>query len=268
MLGCMMRTGHGSSQAASSVWSTAMRWDASSGRTTAIIEGLFDEDLDEITFLINACSQFLDHPLMFPEILLHVTTVRLNEYLRIPCEEAFYVWEQRTGLSNLPYFNLNSHVAVWNWTLEDFQHATTIANRSLTNMAFLRRRFQYTTQCAEKLLAMLAELKDSAYENKNIAMLFGKEDEWRQRLSDRILQSQTYEHQIDCVQKRIENLNNVVSGLKTIILHIVLSNYLSYTRFSPRSTARTKASWLRSIFRSPRQCAAIVYRCVPLHTSP
>ncbi|PVI04527.1 hypothetical protein DM02DRAFT_668951 [Periconia macrospinosa] len=205
-----MRAGHGSIKTASSVWSAAMTWDAVTGRTIALIEGLHDDDLHDFTLHLASCSPFLGHPLMLPEILLHMTTSRLNERLRIPCEEEFYLYEQQTGLSNLPYFSKISHAAVWDWSLKDFQNATTIANRSLTNMSFLRRRFQYTTQYAERLFATLTEIKASEYKNETIATIIKEEDEWRQRLADRILQSKVYEHQTDCVQKRIENLNNVL----------------------------------------------------------
>ncbi|CAI6337532.1 unnamed protein product [Periconia digitata] len=206
----VFRSGHGSITTASSVWSAAMRWDASTGRTIAFIEGLFDEDRNDLELYINTCSKFLGHPLMLPEILLHMVTFRLNELLRIPCEEEFYRYEQQTGLSNLPYFSKISHAAVYEWTLQDFQRATTVANRSLTNMVFLRRRFQFTTQYAEKLFSMLTEIKKSEFMNNEIAILIKKEDDCRQRLSDRILQSKIYEHQTECVQKRIENLNTVL----------------------------------------------------------
>lgn len=129
-----MRSGHGSIKTASSVWSTATSWDAFTGCTTAFIEGLFDDDLADLQTHIRSSSQFLGHPLMLPEILLHMVTFRLNERMRIPCEEEFYQYEQRTGLSNLPYFSNISHAAVWQWNVQDFQQATTMSNRSLTTM--------------------------------------------------------------------------------------------------------------------------------------
>jgi hypothetical protein len=187
-----------------------MTWDACTGRTVGFLEGMSREEFIDFKFHIGSCSRFLGQPLMLPEILLHMITFQLNEHSRIPSENDFYPQEQRTGLSNLPYFSTVSHSAVWQWNLQDFQQATTIANRSLTTMAFLKRRFRFITQYAQKMLSLLAELKESNYQNDHIATIIKKEDEWRQRLSDRISQSETYEHQTECMQIRIENLNTVV----------------------------------------------------------
>jgi len=193
-----------------SVWVTALHWDARSGRTIGFIEGI-KGDLPELKFLIESCSRFLGHPLMVPEIILHMVTTSLNEGARIPREEDFYPQERLTGLSYLPYFSEISHNEIWKWDFKNFQQATAIANKSYNTMAFLKRRFRFNAEYAQKMLEVLNELQGSRYTNMEIEKLIKNDNEWKQRLSDRIYQSETYEHQNQCVQERIQNLNTVVS---------------------------------------------------------
>lgn len=213
----MARLGHGShgshrsSEAYSSVWIVALTWDARTSRTVGFLEGFTYTDFDELGFHIRSCSTLLGHPLMLPEILLHMVTAQLNERARIPCEDDFYREECRTGLSSMPSYHASNHSSVWEWDFKDFQDATATANKCLTTMVFLQRRFRFTTQYAQRQLSLLAELKDSHYKEEHIKIMFRKtEQHWRQRLLNRISLLETYDHQTECVQKRIKNLNAVV----------------------------------------------------------
>ncbi|KAF2789575.1 hypothetical protein K505DRAFT_365485 [Melanomma pulvis-pyrius CBS 109.77] len=70
----VVRIGHGSSKVYGSIWVSALAWDAHTSRTVGFIEGMSPADLKELKFHIKSCSQSLGHPLMLPEILLHMIT--------------------------------------------------------------------------------------------------------------------------------------------------------------------------------------------------
>lgn len=199
----IIRIGFAKSKRCGMTWSVALTWNVQTNRTVGFIEGFSATDMSELKFHIKSCSRNLSHPLMIPEILLHMITVKLNDQDRVPCEDDFYAEEQRTGISNMP--NPINHASVWAWNLQDFKDVTTKANRCLTNMVFLERRFRFTTELTRRFVSLLAELRNDEQVRKIVY-----EDHLRQRLLNRMWQLEAYVHQTECVQKRMDNLNTVL----------------------------------------------------------
>jgi len=209
--GIIFRIGHCTLKARGSVYAFALTWDVCTRRTVGFLEGFSEADMEEMKSLINSFSQSLAHPLTLPEILLHMITSKLNECARIPAEEAFYREEWRTGLTNMPDAPASTYSSLWNWGFQDFQNSTARANKSLTAIVFLEQRFWITARLARRLIELLDELQNSNYEDPSIRNEFKQSrHRIRQRLLNRVELLETYEHQTQCVQKRVENLNTVV----------------------------------------------------------
>lgn len=209
-----LRMGFASRRSCGCVWAYALSWNAMTGRTTAFIEGFSDLDVEELIFLLNANFETLNHPLTLAEILLHMLTSQLNEHSRVPVEEAFYREEERTGLSSLPS-GVNTE---WTLGFDDFKHITGTANKSLTRMVFLMRRFRLLVCYARRLHSVLGEFKDARFEDPGISAIIMKGYHQRsQRLLNRIEMLGTYEHQTECMQKRVGNLS---TRLETVLSQI------------------------------------------------
>ncbi|KAF2745861.1 hypothetical protein M011DRAFT_446485 [Sporormia fimetaria CBS 119925] len=196
--------GFASSKACGTVWQIALSWNATTGRSTGLIEGLSPNRAEELLELLNLNSQNLDHPLVLPEILLHMLTAHLNERSRVPLEEEFYALESLTGLTSAPS-PINTE---WYLGFDDFKSITGTAYKTLTRMVFLTRRFRMLVSFAQRLQYLLAELKGERFENEHLVpMLERTYHQWNQRLLNRVAVLEAYEHQTECVQKRIANLN-------------------------------------------------------------
>ncbi|KAF2008583.1 hypothetical protein BU24DRAFT_429178 [Aaosphaeria arxii CBS 175.79] len=207
----VIRVGHGSSTAYSSMWSFALKWDAQTGRTDGFLEGFSPASLTEFTEHIKSSSTYLGHGLTLPEILVHMITTQLNDRMRIPCEELFYDEERRTDLSNLSYLGSKRPAALQTWSLDEIQGITTRANRYITTMVYLKRRFRSTAQITHRLLSILEEVSRIDRTDSDAWTQDQLEDDRRkQRLQNRVGVLEGYEYQTECMLKRIENLNNVL----------------------------------------------------------
>jgi hypothetical protein len=153
---------------------------------------------------------------MFPEIVLHMMILPLNDRLRVSSEEEFFVEEQRTGLSRLKKTPDQAHV-IWNWGFKDFQHSTTKVNKFLTRIAYVRRRFAFAKQINQRMLDILDELQTYEFTNSEITKILRS---WRierkERLLNQLAQLESYEHQSECMQKRADNLITVVSSKREL----------------------------------------------------
>lgn len=218
-----LRIGFASRRVCGCVWVFTLTWNATTGRTAAFIEGFSETDLEELVFLLNANSKTLDHPLTLSEILLHMLTYQLNEHSRVPLEEAFYRQEERTGLTSLPS-GVNTE---WTLGFDEFKQITGSANKAFTRMVFLTRRFRLLVCYAKRLQSVLDELKESTFEDARIPSIFAKGyHQWSQRLLNRIGMLESYEHQTECMQKRIGNFNTRVSSIS---LHDMPSKFEGLT---------------------------------------
>jgi hypothetical protein len=134
-------------------------------------------------------------------------TAQLNERLRIPIEEEYYRQEERTGLSSLPG-GINHE---WYLGFEEFKNITGTVNKTLTRMVFLTRRFRLLVQFSQRLLSVLSELKDAQFKAERVKPMLEKTyHQWSQRISNRVGILESYEHHTECMQRRVENLNNRV----------------------------------------------------------
>ncbi|KAF2873767.1 hypothetical protein BDV95DRAFT_666813 [Massariosphaeria phaeospora] len=206
----LIRVGHGSSTRFSSRWAFALTWDASLGRTTGFLEGLSETHMLELKALLKSCSPHLGHPLTIPEILLHIVSATLNERIRIPRENEFYELERRTGLTQMMQTSAEERHTMWAWSFHDFQRTTTQANKFNTVLAYLRRRFRFASHLAERLLQINDELSLLDFEEVGMKITREGGHQRRERLVNRIGLLQSYEHQTECVQKRIDNLKTVL----------------------------------------------------------
>lgn len=209
ILDWVMRMGLGPSMRRSSAWVFALTWDSHTKRSIGFLEGFSDEDLSDLRDLLKSCTRLLSHPLMLPELFLHMITAQLNDRIRILCEETFYNEERRTGVSSLFYPISASHAAIRKWGAKEFQEAMEKANKSFTTTIYLKSRIRLALKITQRLLSFIDELEDAGVYYKCKA----EKRQQRERLMNRTGMLETYEHQAECVLKRIENLNTVVRML-------------------------------------------------------
>lgn len=238
----------------------ASSWNSRTNRVVGFIEKMPNDDMRELKSHLTSCSPLLGHPLMVPELILHMLTAKLNLH-RLPCEEEFYLEERRTGLSNAPPYASENHAPIWSWNSQDFEDVTTRANQAFTTVLFLQRRFRFTKQLAQRLLSLLEEINGDP--NLRIRYKDGRH-QWKQRLSNRVSVLESYEHQTECVQKRIANLNTVVRNPHFSLQFAI--DLDSSTPSSPKSTAETKATSPKSTSASHKQSAATASPCEQSHT--
>jgi hypothetical protein len=261
MIAFVIRPAHTSITTFGSAWSFALSWDARSGRTTGILDGITASDMVDLKELLGYCSKYLQHPLTLPEIFLEMITIHLNERIRIPSEEEFFVEERRTGLSRVQgYGNSGHHSAVWTWGFEDFQHSTTTANKYVTTLAYLKRRFGFAMQLTRRLLSIQEELDNCDF--------VGSDDikqkityhsiQRKERLQNKLELLENYQHHTECMQKRVDNLITVVRFNSTNPIGF-LTEHNSYILYSPKSTAETRAALQKSIFKSRVQSVVRVF---------
>ncbi|KAF2277713.1 uncharacterized protein EI97DRAFT_271051 [Westerdykella ornata] len=189
-----------------------LSWSAPTGRTTGYINGISPSDLQSFVNLINSCTTFLGHPLTVAEIFLHLIVRNLNEVIRLPEEERYYVDEIRTGLAEAQInpSKTGNHV-VWGWKFQDFLDSTTRANMFLTTLAYLQRRFQFAHQVYGRLLNILEEFETYEFESPNTKVLLERgANERRERLTNRLNDVENYQHQCQCMQMRAENMIKVL----------------------------------------------------------
>ena len=187
----------------------SLAWNARTSRVVGFIERIPDSIMRELRFLLKSCSRMLGHPLMLPEIFVQLNTTKLNNDGRVPWEGRFLTLEERTSVSNNETPDLsNAYNAVWSWKPEDFEDVTTQANKTFVAMVVYQRGLGVTKQLVQHLLSLLDEINS----DRNLNARFkDSRHQWKQRLSNRVFRIETYENQTENVQKRITNLNSVVS---------------------------------------------------------
>ncbi|KAF2732091.1 hypothetical protein EJ04DRAFT_578618 [Polyplosphaeria fusca] len=209
----VLRPGHGSEYR--SFWAFAGTWDAKTGRTVAIMDGMTAKDLDKLKNHLKSAGPLLHHPLMFQEILLHMIITYLHQ-IRIPEDEAYFSLERKTGISRVNNAQDAQTTKIWDWTFEQFQDATRVANRFNTTVAYFARRFSFALQVAKRLLDIMDMLKNEyQFEDHQMKAMIQQTD-WfrREQLHNRIALLEGYEHINQCMGKRNENL---VAVLYTVL---------------------------------------------------
>ncbi|KAF2657264.1 hypothetical protein K491DRAFT_343061 [Lophiostoma macrostomum CBS 122681] len=169
-------------------------------------------DLSQLRFLLRSCAAQLVHPLTIPEIFLHMIVVHLNERIRVPGENDFYMEERRTGLARVKLDSPNKQKSIWTWNFQDFQNSMAVANKFLPTLAYLQRRFAYATQLTQRLLSVLEELKNVEFVRPEMKAKvdFGALER-RERLLNRMGILENYSHQTECMLQRTENTITVLS---------------------------------------------------------
>lgn len=245
-------------------------WCASTGRTTGYIDGIAPSDLQSLVNLINSSSTFLGHPLTVVEIFLHLIVRNLNEVIRIPQEERYYLEELRTGLA-VAHADPSEigHYVVWGWQFQDFQDATTRANTFVSTLAYLQRRFQFARQVYRRLLSILEEFKTYEFESQTTKLLLDRgAHERRERLTNRLDELENYQHQCQCMQTRAENLIKVVRPPMRIASNVLLLiTMASSILCSPKSTAEPKGACPKPISKSHRPYGVTAFPSEPSRMS-
>ncbi|KAF2107123.1 hypothetical protein BDV96DRAFT_305680 [Lophiotrema nucula] len=236
----IIRPAHGSSINHSSNWGFTTTWDACTGRTTAILDGMTKHDVKDLKDYLKAASPLLRHPLALPEILLHMIQVHLNERIRAPEEEAFFKWERKTGISRINASPEDNARNIWDWKFPEFTSATNAANKFNTTICYLTRRFAFATQLAKRQLELLKELESFKFVNADIEKEI-RNASWsrKERLQNRIYQLETYEHQVHCMGERNKNL--------VTVLYTVLSQKDSSTQVAIARAVRIDSTFMRTI---------------------
>jgi hypothetical protein len=208
----VIRPGNGSTPNLSGFWAFCLVWNAKTGRTIAILDGVSDGDIGDLKAHLACAAPWLQHPLTCPEILLHMITSYYNLRIRNPDEQTLFDLEWKTGLSRIqpqPGVKVNK---VWDWTFQQFQEATQMSNRFNTTATYLTRRFVYSIQLTKTYLSVLDLLKDTYhFEDPKVKEMLQTAD-WRHREEclNNIALLENYEHDIICMGKRNENLITVV----------------------------------------------------------
>ena len=176
----------------------------------------------------------------------------LNECIRIPNEETFYNLEREAHLSRYPHpassaphdyrepkpgsngprlkSNSNHVSPIWDWHPDRFQKATQTANKCSTTLAYLKRRYSFAKKLAIRLLDIQKTMQDYNYSSnvKDLETVMNQGyQERRERLQNRLFLLEGYEHQVECVQKRVDNL---VTMLYTIVAQIDSRSNLQIAR--------------------------------------
>lgn len=189
--------------------------------------------MDDLKGFLKSCSNLLSHPLTLPEIILHMIVMYLNEHLRIPSEEEFFVEERRTGLSRVQAPVAVQHDAIWNWSLKDFQDSTSRTNKFITTLSYIRRRFVFAMQLARRLEKIQDELQTYEFEKSETkGIVKNGAIERKERLQNRLGLLENYEHQTDCMRIRADNLNTVVSQRGPCCSNTMFNNNQLYTVLS------------------------------------
>ncbi|KAF2270072.1 hypothetical protein CC78DRAFT_611738 [Lojkania enalia] len=218
----VIRPAHGSSTKFSSYWAFAMTWDVRTQRTIAVLDGISNTDIVDLQAYLKAASPLLSHPLAFPEVLLHMIMVHINERIRIPLEEEYYKEEQKTGVSHVYQINFDKHTTIWDWNFEDFQDATAKVTKFNTTISYITRRFNFASHLTKRFLSIMDALKTYEFADEAVMKMIDAADKSRrERLINRLALLENYEHYVQCMGKRVDNL---VTVLYTVLSQIDSKN--------------------------------------------
>jgi len=175
------------------------------------MDGLSNVDISDIKGFLKVASPLLVHPLAFPEIILHMAMVHINERIRPEKEEEFFNEEHRTKLSHIFDSNRPGERPIWEWTFDDFKVATSRVNKFNTTVAYVTKRYGFANLLAKRFLVIMDELKKYEYEDCKVKDMI-EEADWarRERLNNKVALLDNYEHYMECIGKRATNLATVV----------------------------------------------------------
>ncbi|ORY05179.1 hypothetical protein BCR34DRAFT_48879 [Clohesyomyces aquaticus] len=191
-LNFLIRPAHSSHFQYSSNWSWAFTWNACTGRMTGFLDGMTDQDIDDLKLYLKSASPELGHPLMLPELLLSLIYKHLNVRIRIPAEQDYFAIERGAGISRV-----QSEGTVWDWSPERFQDSTKKANTFMTTLAYLQGRFPFARQLAERMAKTLKRLETEEFADSTIKerLITGRAKR-AERLENWLYQFQTATNQV------------------------------------------------------------------------
>lgn len=198
------------------IWSIAITWNARTGITSGLFEGMSNADIHIITSYTSAKIKQSTHPLFFPTMLLDILT---NLYIqhRKDLERALFVLEDPTGISRG-----QREKNAWNWDYDLYRETTTHCNTIYTGLVYLERRLDFTVMLSKFILDSLKFCADQdiylgqmpTHQPVDFHRL-GKQLEEAAQNAQNFAASQL--HQTMCLQKRSLSLTTVVSHASFIL---------------------------------------------------
>ena len=200
-----IRVPHSPRNNAKAIWSMAVSWDASSNRTSALLDGVSDLDIEEMQQYLNAKQHSMSHPLLLPTMILELLNMFFIDHRR-ELERLLYLLEQQLGITRG-----KNPTGAWDWSYEFHRESTINCNKIYTSLVYLERRLEFLIGLSQFLLDNLASI------NEEVSLAAQQ----RSRLSsgsniirETVVNSKDFAkmalHQTLCLQKRCQALAIIV----------------------------------------------------------
>jgi hypothetical protein len=199
--GFTIRVPHSPRNNAKAIWSMAISWDASTGKTNALFEGVSDADIQDVQRYLQAKSELASHPLLLPMMVLELLNIFFINHRR-ELERSLFVLEHQLGLTRG-----RRQTDVWDWDYELHRESTKHCNGVYTGLVYLERRLDFTIGLSQFILDCL-----DSFDDEQLITKPKQSKMMRETVVNNAHFAKSQQHQALCLQKRCHALTTVVSG--------------------------------------------------------
>ena len=132
----------------------AISWDARTGNTNALFEGVSDEDIQEVEEYLHVKTEMFSHPIILPTMVLELLNTFFIDHRR-ELERLLVVIEHQLGVTR----GMFRQTDVWDRDYELQRESTKHCNVIYTGLVYLKRRLEFTLGLSQFLLECLEVLK-------------------------------------------------------------------------------------------------------------
>lgn len=188
----------------------AVSWNALTGMTSSLFEGMSDADIYSITSYTSAKVKQCAHPVFFPAMLLDILT---NLYIqhRKKLERELFALEEPTGISRG-----QRETTAWDWDYDLYRETITHCNQIYTGLVYLERRLDFTVRLSDFILESLKFCEEQDINSSQKSTQQGaKFKQIGKQLEEAVQNARNFAssqlQQTMCLQKRSQALTTVVS---------------------------------------------------------
>lgn len=178
----------------------AISWDAKTGHTNALFEGVTDADIEDAQRYLQAKSELTSHPLLLPMMILELLNIFFIDHRR-ELERSLFILEHQLGLTRG-----RRQTDVWDWDYELHRESTKHCNGVYTGLVYLERRLEFAIGLSQFILDCLASPED-----ENLISKPNQSKKMRETVLNNANLAKSQQHQALCLQKRCHALTTVVS---------------------------------------------------------
>jgi hypothetical protein len=183
----------------------SVTWDASTGNTNALFEGVSDEDIKELQEYLHAKAKLFSHPIILPTMILELLNTFFIDHRR-ELERLLVVLEHQLGVTR----GMFRQTDVWDWDYELHRESTKHCNVIYTGLVYLERRLEFTLGLSQFLLECLQTVEEEGLQQSSKILSVGVCKMVKETVVNNRNFARSQLYQTMCLQKRCQALSTVV----------------------------------------------------------